>query len=245
MNKMLSQAEHFFEWYRQVYGNHFLLDGQVGLQATKPLPEIQPRVSQPEPLLPTHGTKSSKPDDPLLLSLYEEIHQCQNCLLGRTRLNFVFGSGQSTARVMFIGEAPGKEEDESGLPFVGRAGQLLTLMLQAINLNRDQVYIANLLKCRPPKNRDPLPDEIRACDEHLRRQIGLIQPKLLVALGRISGQALAGQEKPLKELRQNILTFNGVPLVVTYHPAALLRNPHWKAETWQDLKRIRKILTTV
>jgi len=241
---MLKETELFLEWYRQVYGDKLLLNGQTGV-FNEQLPETAaPVVSKPEPDTDSVLSQTSIADDPLLLSFYEEIHQCQNCPLGQTRLNFVFGSGRTQSEIMFIGEAPGKDEDETGLPFVGRAGQLLTLMLRAINLSRDEVYIANILKCRPPGNRDPHPQEIQACDSHLRRQIELVQPKLLVALGRISGQALTGQEKTLRELRQTVFTFNNLPLVITYHPAALLRNPQWKAETWQDLRRIRKILKT-
>ncbi|HID40399.1 MAG TPA: uracil-DNA glycosylase [Calditrichaeota bacterium] len=174
-------------------------------------------------------------------AFYQEIKDCQRCPLAKTRTNFVFGSGHPQAKVMFIGEAPGHEEDLQGIPFVGRAGKLLDKMLQAIGLSREDVYIANVLKCRPPGNRDPLPDEIGACEPYLKKQLEIIRPKVLVALGRVSGKVLTREEKSLRDLRENPNDYQGIPLIVTYHPAALLRNPLWKQNAWEDFKRIKKI----
>jgi DNA polymerase len=142
---------------------------------------------------------------------------------------------------MFVGEAPGQDEDEQGIPFVGRAGKLLDKMLAAIGLHRNDVFIANVLKCRPPQNRDPLSDEIAQCEPYLKKQMNLIEPKVLVALGRIAGQVLLKRNDSLSVLRQETLLYEKTPLIVTYHPAALLRNPQWKQNAWIDLKKIKKI----
>ena len=172
----------------------------------------------------------------------EEIAGCQLCPLGKTRTNLVFGTGNPAAEILFIGEAPGKYEDLQGKPFVGRAGELLNKMIAAIKLRRDEVYIANILKCRPPGNRDPLPSEIECCEPHLLRQIDIIKPIIICALGRISAQTLMRTKAPLKELRGKIHDYHGTRLMVTYHPAALLRNPVQKKPAWDDLKRLRREL---
>jgi len=143
---------------------------------------------------------------------------------------------------MFVGEGPGQTEDETGRPFVGRAGELLTKMIEAIELQRDQVFIANVVKCRPPQNRKPLPDEIAACSPYLERQIGLIRPAVLVALGATAAEAMLGVKRSLTDLRGRVHSYRGIPLVVTYHPAALLRNPNWKKPTWDDIRIARQLL---
>jgi DNA polymerase len=143
---------------------------------------------------------------------------------------------------MFVGEGPGQTEDETGRPFVGRAGELLTRMIEAIELQRDQVFIANVVKCRPPQNRKPLPDEIAACSPYLERQIGLIRPAVLVALGATAAEAMLGMKRSLTDLRGRVHSYRGIPLVVTYHPAALLRNPNWKKPTWDDIRIARQLL---
>lgn len=171
--------------------------------------------------------------------LYGNVHNCQKCPLGQKRTNFVFGDGSHKADIMFVGEAPGMEEDLQGKPFVGRAGKLLTDMIKAIKLERKDVYIANILKCRPPENRDPKPDEIAVCEPILIRQIEIIKPKIICALGRISGKTLLKTEAPLSALRGKVHDYHGVKLIITYHPAALLRNPNWKPEAWKDLKHLR------
>lgn len=165
---------------------------------------------------------------------------CRRCQLGSTRMNFVFGAGNPNADIMFIGEAPGADEDAQGVPFVGRAGQLLTKMIEAMKLSRDDVYIGNILKCRPPNNRDPKPEEIEMCEPILIRQIEIIQPKIICALGRISGQTLLRTKATLGALRGKFHDYHGVKFIVTYHPAALLRNPNWKKDAWEDLKLVRR-----
>lgn len=167
------------------------------------------------------------------------ICNCQSCPLGATRTNFVYGVGNPKAGVMFIGEAPGRDEDLKGQPFVGRAGQLLDKILEAIQFKREDVYIANILKCRPPNNRDPQPDEMTQCMPYLLEQIRMIKPKVICALGRISAQGLLQTNTPLGKLRKHWHDFNGIPFLVTYHPAALLRFPNYKRDTWEDVQMLR------
>lgn len=175
-----------------------------------------------------------------LQALYETHCTCTKCDLGHRRRHFVFGYGNEQADVMFIGEAPGAEEDAQGLPFVGPAGQLLDKILQAIHFTRDEVYIANIVKCRPPNNRDPQPDEIAACEPILREQIRLVQPRLICALGRVAGQALLKTTASLGRLRGRFHDYHGARLLVTYHPSALLRNPSFKRPTWEDVQMLRR-----
>ena len=171
------------------------------------------------------------------------ISLCKECELGNTRNNFVFGTGDPNADLLLIGEAPGEKEDNEGEPFVGRAGKLLDKILRAINKNRKKgVYITNVLKCRPPNNRDPLPSEVSKCEPYLLKQITMIQPKLIVALGRISGKTLLKKDIPLKNMREMIHNYHGIPLKVTYHPAALLRNPNFKKYAWEDFQWVRDYL---
>ena len=186
----------------------------------------------------------TKNDDQYRLSIYKDkIKNCLKCELGNSRKNFVFGSGDPNASLLIIGEAPGEHEDLSGEPFVGRAGKLLDKMLLAINMSRkNDVFICNVLKCRPPDNRNPKKEEIDECEPYLINQIDLIQPKLIVALGRIAGNTLLGVEKSLKDMRSVLHKYHSRPLIVTYHPAALLRNPNWKPEAWEDFKWIQKLL---
>lgn len=167
------------------------------------------------------------------------ICDCQKCALGATRTKFVYGVGNTRADLMFIGEAPGADEDRTGEAFVGRAGQLLDRILAAIQLSRQEVYIANILKCRPPGNRDPLPEEMELCFGYLHEQVRLIQPKLICALGRIAAQALLKTTTPLGKLRNRWHEFSGVPTIVTYHPAALLRFASYKKATWEDMKTLK------
>jgi DNA polymerase len=171
------------------------------------------------------------------------VAACQRCELHATRTQTVFGVGNPTARWMFIGEAPGAEEDRQGEPFVGRAGQLLTSMLRALGLRREDVFIANVLKCRPPGNRDPRPAEAASCRGYLERQVALVNPTLVVAVGRIAAQNLLATETPIAKLRGKVHSFGarGWPLVVTYHPAYLLRSPGEKRKAWQDLVQARQL----
>jgi uracil-DNA glycosylase family 4 len=167
------------------------------------------------------------------------IGRCQKCPLGTTRTKFVYGVGNPNAGVMFIGEAPGRDEDLQGEPFVGRAGQLLDRILAAIKFKREEVYIANILKCRPPNNRDPQPDEMATCLPYLTEQIRIIKPKIICALGRISAQALLQTTTPIGKLRKSWHEFQGIPFIVTYHPAALLRFESYKKDCWEDMKMLR------
>lgn len=175
-----------------------------------------------------------------LTEFYQEIKDCKKCHLHQSRTNLVFGAGSQNAEVMFVGEAPGREEDLKGEPFVGRAGQLLDKILAAVSFTRDEVYIANILKCRPPENRDPLPDEVQMCEPHLLEQIRIIEPKIICALGRIAAQALLKTKLPLGQLRGKLHDYHGTKFLVTYHPAALLRYPQYKRPTWEDVKLLRR-----
>ncbi len=169
------------------------------------------------------------------------IEACRKCQLGHTRLHSVPGEGSPRAGMVVVGEAPGATEDDTGRPFVGRAGQLLNDILKAINLRREEVFICNVLKCRPPGNRDPEPLEVAACSPYLHRQLELIGPRVILAMGRPAAHALLGSNASLNELRGKVHRYRGIPLIVTYHPAALLRNPHWKRPTWDDIRIARRI----
>jgi uracil-DNA glycosylase family 4 len=166
--------------------------------------------------------------------------RCKLCNLGRRQV--VFGVGNPRARLMFVGEAPGEDEDRQGEPFVGRAGQLLTRIIEAINLTRDQVYIANVIKCRPPGNRNPEPDEVSVCEPFLFRQLEIIKPRVVVALGKFAAQCLLRTTDPITRLRGREFEYRGATLIPTFHPAYLLRNPSAKREVWEDMKKVRAIL---
>lgn len=169
------------------------------------------------------------------------ICNCTKCSLHKNRNKFVFGSGNPNADVMVIGEGPGAEEDIQGLPFVGRAGKLLTDILKAIKFDRDEVYIANIVKCRPPGNRTPLPDEMDTCIPYLKKQIELIKPKVILCLGLTAAKGLLKKKESLTKLRGNVFKYEGINVMVTFHPAALLRNPNWKRDCWEDVKKFRKL----
>lgn len=174
-------------------------------------------------------------------SLNSKICTCLKCSLGSTRTKFVFGVGNPKADLVLVGEAPGADEDLQGEPFVGRAGQLLNKILEAINFKREDVFICNILKCRPPNNREPQPEEIALCEPYLWKQLELLQPKLILCLGRVAAQALLKTNESLTSLRGRVHDYRGTKLMVTYHPAALLRNPNWKRPTWEDVQRVRKL----
>ncbi len=181
------------------------------------------------------------------VALEAEVASCTRCALHQTRTRTVFGTGSHQARWLVIGEAPGADEDRQGEPFVGRAGQLLTEMLRAVGLSREQVFIANILKCRPPENRDPKPEEAKSCENYLLRQIDLIKPGLILAVGRIAAQNLLQVDTPIGKLRGQIHEYGParIPVVVTYHPAYLLRSPGQKARSWDDLCLARRIVAPV
>ena len=167
---------------------------------------------------------------------------CQLCPLAKTRQNIVFGDGNPRAKVVFVGEAPGADEDEQGLPFVGRAGQLLTKIIEAMGLSRKDVYICNILKCRPPQNRNPLPEEISACEPYLKRQLKSISPQIICALGTFAAKTLLKTDVPISALRGRFHSYEGIKLMPTYHPAYLLRNPGAKKIVWEDVQLIMKEL---
>ncbi len=175
-------------------------------------------------------------------ALKKEVLSCRKCALYQTRKNVVFGAGSLKAKLMFVGEAPGREEDLQGAPFVGRAGVLLTKIIESIGLKREDVYIANVLKCRPPNNRNPLPAEILTCEDYLTKQIEIIRPAVICALGKFAAQTLLRSTDAISRLRGNFYDFKGAKLIPTYHPAYLLRNPYDKRLVWEDMKKIRKVL---
>ena len=177
-----------------------------------------------------------------LSEVRDEIGDCRRCKLCSTRKNIVFGTGSPHAALMFVGEAPGADEDAQGQPFVGRAGQLLTKMIEAMGLSRETVYIANIIKCRPPENRNPQPDEIAACSPFLLKQIEAIRPKVICALGTFSAQTLLETQQKISALRGKFHDYHGVKLLPTFHPAYLLRNPNEKKTVWEDLKKIMEEL---
>lgn len=173
--------------------------------------------------------------------LNDKIHKCTMCPLGFSRKNFVFGTGNPKADIMIIGEAPGADEDELGEPFVGKAGQLLTKILKAINLEREDVYIANILKCRPTDNRVPYSTEIAKCEPYLKKQIKLINPVFILALGLTAASTLLKTKLKMSEARGKVFEYEKKKMLITYHPAALLRNPNWKKEVWDDVRLLRKM----
>jgi DNA polymerase len=178
-----------------------------------------------------------------LVAIRTDLGDCTRCklhTLGRKQI--VFGVGNPSADLMFVGEAPGADEDIQGIPFVGRAGQLLTKIIEAINLTRDDVYIANVIKCRPPQNRNPEPDEVDCCEPFLFRQVDVIKPKVIVALGKFAAQALLRTLDPISRLRGRVFDYRGAKLIPTFHPAYLLRNPSSKREVWEDMKLVRSLL---
>lgn len=190
-----------------------------------------------------HQSYSGKePSAELWQTLEQTVKVCTLCELHQTRTQTVFGVGNQNAELLVIGEAPGHDEDLQGEPFVGRAGQLLTAMLLAIGLQRDDVYIANILKCRPPDNRDPEASEIESCSNYLRRQIELIQPKAIFAVGRVAAQALLNSTETVGALRGKQHSYDGVPVIASYHPAYLLRKPTEKRKAWQDLQLLKRLL---
>jgi DNA polymerase len=198
----------------------------------------------PIPAVPVPPTLVAGPH--AALSTLEDVAAaatvCTRCSLYRTATRCVPGEGSSEAKLVCVGEAPGETEDQTGRPFVGRAGQLLTKILAAIDVKREDAFIVNVLKHRPPGNRNPLPDEVAACSPFLVRQIELLQPKVILALGTFAAQTLLETKLSIGKLRGTVHQYYGVPLIVTYHPAALLRNPHWKRPAWEDVQQARRLL---
>ncbi len=256
IEKILNETERFLRQERQMYGNVMYRDrppvASSSTVSTAPVPEEYAERPMPtkkleisgainvaaEPKQRNSGGWSAAAD---LKSLNDQICTCQQCGLGKTRTKFVFGVGNPNADLLVIGEAPGADEDAQGEPFVGRAGQLLNKILEAVHFKREEVYIANILKCRPPENRRPKPEEVEQCEPYLWKQIELIKPKFILCLGLTAAQTLLKTEASLTSLRASVHTYHGVPTFVTYHPAALLRNPNWKRPTWEDVQKLRKM----
>jgi uracil-DNA glycosylase len=205
-------------------------------------PQPSAAASAPPPLPVVKGASLfesiERVEGDTLERIREDIGDCKRCKLCEKRTNIVFGTGNANAELVFVGEGPGHDEDIQGLPFVGRAGKLLTQMIEAMGLRRNDVYICNVVKCRPPENRTPEPDEIETCSPFLFRQLAVIQPKAIVCLGAVAFQALLGAKQSISRLRGQWLEFRGIPLLATYHPAYLLRNPNAKGEVWDDLKKV-------
>jgi len=214
----------------------------------RPAVDTTPMLDLPWVPRDTAATKPAAPDAPeavlagverpSLDAIRDVLGPCERCGLCSTRTNIVFGVGNPNARLMFIGEAPGRDEDAQGEPFVGRAGELLTKMIGAMGYSRDDVYIANIIKCRPPDNRDPSPDEIRACEPFVLRQIDSVQPEVIVTLGRIALQAMTKKKLSIMRTRGSWIEVRGVPTMPTLHPAFLLRKPEFKREAWSDLQQV-------
>ena len=202
--------------------------------------ELQSEAATAPPVL-----RVARSQEEALAAVRADIGDCTRCklhTLGRTQI--VFGVGNPRADLMFVGEAPGRDEDIQGEPFVGRAGQLLTKIIEAIGLTRADVYIANVIKCRPPENRNPEPDEVETCEPFLFRQIDIIEPKVIVALGKFGAQTLLRTLDPISRLRGRVYEYRGAKLIPTFHPAYLLRNPSSKREVWEDMKTVRRLLTS-
>ena len=204
------------------------------LRADAVRPSERPEVLRRGPPQPAEA--------PALPALQQAVAECRKCALCETRTQTVFADGGGTARLVFVGEAPGRDEDLKGLPFVGRAGQLLDKMIAAIQLRREDVYICNVLKCRPPENRTPLPEEVEQCRPYLEQQLSLVKPALICALGLSAVQALLKTKASMASMRGRTFEYKGIPLIPTYHPAALLRNPSLKRESWEDMQRVRDTL---
>jgi uracil-DNA glycosylase len=207
----------------------------VAAEPPKPAVAAPPRPAPPRADVPPPPTGVGAAG---LQVIRDELGDCQRCKLHPQRKNIVYGVGNPDAPLVFIGEAPGAEEDKQGEPFVGAAGQLLTKMIEAMGFGREDVYIANILKCRPPGNRNPEPDEIAQCEPFLKKQLAALRPRMIVALGKFAAQCLLRSDAPISRLRGQFHTYEGIPLMPTFHPAYLLRNPSAKREVWDDLKQV-------
>ena len=247
MADLLSDIRRFLTQEREMFGESLLIDAQPRRASPMPIrkaaspPPEEPALFEPPPIIPMAITAEPWGSAPTIGELKSVICQCLKCPLGHTRTTFVFGVGNPRATLMVVGEAPGADEDAQGEPFVGRAGQLLNKILEAIRFKREDVYICNILKCRPPGNRKPLPEEVESCIPYLRRQIALIKPKLILCLGLTAAENLLQTRESLGALRGRVMQYEGIPLMVTYHPAALLRNPNWKRPAWEDVQAARAL----
>ncbi len=204
--------------------------------------DAAPAAAETAEAPPPPGTAGPPPPPETLEAVRADLGECTRCKLHGGRTNLVFGVGSPAADLVFVGEAPGRDEDRQGIPFVGRAGQLLTRIIAAIGLSRDEVYIANVIKCRPPNNRNPEPDEVAACEPFLFRQLDVIRPRVVVALGGFAIKTLLDTTAPVSRLRGRVFDYRGAKLIPTFHPAFLLRSPERKRDVWEDMKRVRTLL---
>jgi len=224
---------------------HLRFAQELGVDGVSRDPAWRARAADDAPTEPPGpiGISIYKSPADALAAVRADIGDCTRCKLHRLgRRQIVFGVGNPSADLMFVGEAPGHDEDVQGIPFVGRAGQLLTKIIEAIGLSRDDVYIANVIKCRPPENRNPEQDEVETCEPFLFQQVDIIKPKVIVALGTFAARALLRTLDPISRLRGHVYEYRGAKLIPTFHPAYLLRNPASKREVWEDMKRVRALL---
>ena len=247
----IAEARAYVAWATDA-GVSIIQDAVAAPSRAQPAPP-RPRLTLPEEPVPTPKVsatasaiaKSSRPAGlalPTLAEVRTELGECTRCKLSKGRNKIVFGAGSAQARLVFVGEAPGEDEDQSGEPFVGKAGQLLTKMIEAMGLSRDTVYICNTVKCRPPNNRNPEPDELGACEPFLKGQLAALQPEVIVTLGKFAAQALLRDQTPISRLRGTWREYEGVALMPTFHPAYLLRSPGEKGKVWGDLQEVMKKL---
>ncbi len=232
MKKQKTDLERYLVQQQEILGSVLFIESQKAIITQESYTESEQTIMSINPDWQSAIT---------LPILHEHIHTCMECRLGSTRNSFVFGSGNPNADILIIGEAPGADEDAQGLPFVGAAGKLLTKILEAIELSRDEVYIANIIKCRPPENRRPEKDEIAQCEPYLQKQIELIKPAFILALGLTAVNTLFKKNHQMQEIRGKVMNYHGVSLLATYHPAALLRNPNWKKPAWEDVQLLRSM----
>lgn len=243
VQKILADAKSFLLQQEELYGSELLIEKKSQALTTQPKAAVKKKTKSDHSIV-------SEPISQVLVSLpsldelQKSVASCTKCPLCKTRTQTVFGSGNTKAAILFVGEAPGADEDTQGLPFVGRAGQLLTKMIEeprSLGLPRSEVYIANILKCRPPQNRKPQSDEIDQCEPYLIAQIENIRPKIICALGATAANTLLKNNLSMGAMRGQTYDYHGTPLLVTYHPAALLRNPNWKQPAWEDMLRLKAI----
>jgi DNA polymerase len=232
--QLVRQAKEHVAWLER--------GGVVGLPKGQQPSAVSRQPSARPAVTPRPAPSANAVSGAGLKTIRDELGDCTRCKLHDKRTNIVFGVGNPDAPLVFVGEAPGADEDRTGEPFVGAAGQLLTKMIEAMGLSRDDVYICNILKCRPPGNRNPEPDEIAECEPFLKKQLAAIRPRMIVALGKFAAQCLLRSDAPISRLRGNWKEYEGIPLMPTYHPAFLLRTPSAKREVWADLQEVMREL---
>ena len=242
-SRIVEKVERFLHQQSELYGaDIFFMGVNVSAVETVPGPSAQVPLVNPPQEGPSRDNPGAAADRAAQLNqFYEAIKDCRKCALAQHRTNFVFGTGNPEATLMFIGEGPGREEDEQGIPFVGPAGKILDRMISKLGFTREEVYIGNVVKCRPPQNRDPLEEEVQSCLPYLQKQIEIIQPRYLFCLGRVAAAAILKTTQSLSLLRGKIHDYQGIKVFVTYHPAALLRNRQLFWETFEDMKLFRSV----